>query len=419
MYALIDCNNFYASCERVFQPHLNNKPIVVLSNNDGCVIARSNEAKKYIPMGAPAFKFKSVFEEHQITVFSSNYPLYGDMSNRVMALLGEFTPDLEIYSIDEAFLNLFGFEHLDMLEYGNQIKKRIEKSTGLPISVGIAPTKSLSKAANKIAKKFPVKTGGVYVIENEEKRIKALKWLKAEDIWGIGRRLTDRLKAVGVNTAYEFTQLSDYWVKKHLTVTGLRLKRDLSGISTIKTEELNSKKNIAVTRTFSKNLTEYKDIKERVVTFAVTCSEKLRIQNSACNSLLVFLHTNQHRKDLDQYARNVVVKLPFPTNSAIELAKFADMGLKQIFKNGFQYKKAGVIASDFTPAEQIQLSLFQNSNPKHKSLMKAVDFLNARNGGKLIKLGSQNPKKTWIMNQEQLSPRYTTDLNEIITVKAE
>ncbi|MFZ5947471.1 MAG: Y-family DNA polymerase [Stygiobacter sp.] len=418
MFALIDCNNFYASCERVFRPDLNGKPVVVLSNNDGCVIARSNEAKALgIPMGAPAFQYGDVFIKHNIQVFSANFALYGDMSHRVMTILSEYSPDIEIYSIDEAFLNLDGLEHLNLLDYGNKIRKHVFKWTGIPISIGIAPTKALAKAANRIAKKFSDKTNGVYVLDNQEKITKALKWLSVEDVWGIGRRHSKRLKAIGVKTAYDFIQLDDNYVKRKMTIVGLRLKRDLQGIPTIQMEDVQPKKNIATTRTFETNYSEFEQINERVITFAVSCGEKLRKQNSACNSLMVFIHTNQHREDLPQYSRNIVVKLPFPTNSGIELAKFASQALKQIFKPGYFYKKAGVIVMDFTPADIPQYDLFENSDERHKPLMQAVDKINSRYGQHKIRLASQDQKRVWKMKQEKLSPRYTTKLSDIITIK--
>ncbi len=418
MFALIDCNNFYASCERVFRPDLNGKPVVVLSNNDGCVIARSNEAKALgIPMGAPAFQYEDVFVKHNVHVFSANFALYGDMSHRVMTILSEYSPDIEIYSIDEAFLNLDGLEHLNLLDYGNKIRKHVFKWTGIPISIGIAPTKALAKAANRIAKKFSDKTNGVYILDNQEKITKALKWLSVEDVWGIGRRHSKRLKAIGVKTAYDFIQLDDNYVKRKMTIVGLRLKRDLQGIPTIQMEDVQPKKNIATTRTFETNYSEFEQINERVITFAVSCGEKLRKQNSACNSLMVFIHTNQHREDLPQYSRNIVVKLPFPTNSGIELAKFASQALKQIFKPGYFYKKAGVIVMDFTPADIPQYDLFENSDERHKPLMQAVDKINSRYGQHKIRLAAQDQKRVWKMKQEKLSPRYTTKLSDIITIK--
>lgn len=419
MFALVDCNNFYASCERVFRPDLNDKPIVVLSNNDGCVIARSNEAKSLgIPMGAPAFKFKTEFQRNNIHVFSSNYALYGDMSSRVMTMLSSFSPEIEIYSIDEAFLKFDGFDYFDLEKYGLDIRNKVTKGTGIPVSIGFANTKSLTKIANRIAKKFPVKTKGVYTIDTEEKRIKALKWLAIDDVWGIGNKHAKRLKAININTAYQFTQLSDNWVKSNMSVIGLRLKKELEGTPTLDLEQSQTKKSIATTRTFEKTYTEYSDIKERISTFTVTCSEKLRSDKSVCKSILVFLRTNAYSKHQEQYNRSVVVKLPYPTNSSIELAKFAQHGLQQIFKKGYGYKKAGVVVMDINPENITQLSIFENSNPKHKQLMNVVDKLNNTIGNKKIKLASQTLDRTWKMKQENLSPRYTTNIKEVITVKA-
>ncbi len=418
MFALVDCNNFYASCERVFRPDLNGVPVVVLSNNDGCVIARSNEAKNIgIPMGAPAFEYKELFHKHQVNVFSANFALYGDMSNRVMNILSEFSPDIEIYSIDEAFLKLQGFDtHFNLLEYGEKIYNKVKKWSGIPISVGIAPTKSLSKLANRIAKKYPSHTKGVYIIDNEEKKIKALKWLKVEDVWGIGRQHAKRLNAINVFTAYDFTQLSDEWVKKHMSIIGLRLKRDLQGIPTLDLETAQAKKSIATTRTFETGYTSIEQISERISTFAFTCAEKLRAQHTCCRSLMVFIHTNGHRKDLPQYNRNIVLKLPFATNSGIELSKFATQALKHVFKEGYTYKKAGVIVQDIIPEDSTQTSLFENRDERHIPLMQAVDKINLLLGQQKVRLASQDPKRIWKMKQEKLSPRYTTDLNDIITI---
>ena len=418
MYALVDCNNFYASCERAFRPDLNGKPIVVLSNNDGCVIARSNEAKELgIPMGAPAFKNEELFKRHNVKVFSANFPLYGDMSHRVMTILSEYTPEIEIYSIDEAFLYLKGLERLDFNEYFQEARKKVLKWTGIPISIGIAKTKALSKVANRIAKKFPDRTNGVYTIDDDTKREKALKWLAIEDVWGVGRRHAKRLKAINIKTAYDFTQLPDTYVKKYMTVVGLRLKRDLLGFPTIQMEEEKVKQNIATTRSFERDYIELDDLKERVSSFAVVCAEKLRHQNSCCKAIMVFIHTNGFRADDPQYSKNIVIKLPFPSNSSIELSKFANQALEKIFKQGYKYKKAGVIVLDLVPDNPRQIALFDNSNPKHAPIMEAMDMLNAKYGQHSIKLASQDPKRLWKMRQEKLSPRYTTDLNDIITIK--
>ena len=417
MYALVDCNNFYASCERVFRPNLRNEPIVVLSNNDGCVIARSNEAKALgVPMGAPAFKFKELFEKNNIHVFSSNYALYGDMSHRVMSLLSTYSPDIEIYSIDEAFLAFKGFELIDLQSYAETIKKKVDKGTGIPISIGIAPTKALSKVANRIAKKYPKQTGGVYIMDTEEKRIKALKWLAVGDIWGIGRKHSERLKAFNIRTAYDFINLHDDWVRKQLSVVGLRLKHELEGKPTLSLETVQTKKAIATTRTFEGMHTDFESIKERVSTFAVSCAEKLRKQQSCCNVIMVFLHSNWHRKDLPQYGKNIVVKTHYPTNSSIDIIKYAVQGLEQIYKEGYHYKKAGVIVMGITPENTKQFTLFTQENPKHIPLMKAIDRLNNSIGQTKVKFGSQDIDRTWKMKQERLSPRYTTNLSEIIHI---
>ena len=294
MFALVDCNNFYASCERVFNPSLRAKPIAVLSNNDGCVIARSNEAKPFVPMGAPAFKYQSVFEQHKVNVFSSNYALYGDMSSRVMNTLSQFTPDIEVYSIDEAFLKFQGFTPYYNLEnYARQIKATVEKHTGIPVSIGIAPTKALSKMANKIAKKFASKTKGVYVIQTEQQRFKALKWTEIDDVWGIGRQHAKRLKTQAVFKAYDFIQLPDEWVRQHMSVVGLRLKRELEGKPTLHIDEIKTKKAIATTRTFDHQCSDYNKVKERISSFAISCGEKLRQQQTNCKLIHVFLRTNK------------------------------------------------------------------------------------------------------------------------------
>jgi len=417
MFALVDCNNFYASCERVFRPDLNGVPIVVLSNNDGCVIARSNEAKALgIPMGAPAFKHQEVFDKHGIRVFSANFALYGDMSNRVMSILSAFTPKMEIYSIDEAFLDMHGFGLFDLQEVGARMRRDVLKSTGIPVSVGVAPTKALAKVANRIAKKFPERTGGVYIIDSEEKRIKALKWLSVDDVWGIGRQHAKKLAYLGIRTAWDFIQLSDAWVKKNLSVVGVRLKRELEGERTLEMEDVRQKQSIATTRSFDKMYTTLEELNERVATFAVTCAEKLRQQQSCCNAVMVFVHTNFFREDLDQYSRSIVIKLPFPTSSSIELARFARQALECIYRKGYNYKKAGVILMDITPELPSQLNLFENTNPKHRALMKAIDRINTDFGSHKIVLGSQDPARRWKMKQEKLSPRYTTKLEDIITI---
>jgi DNA polymerase V len=420
MFALVDCNNFYASCERVFRPDLNGKPVVVLSNNDGCVIARSNEAKVLgIPMGAPAFQHQEVFDKQGVTVFSANFGLYGDMSSRVMSILSTYSPQMEIYSIDEAFLNFDGFGLFDLQEVGARMRREVLKGTGIPVSVGFAPTKTLAKVANHIAKKFPERTGGVYLMDSEEKRIKALKWLGVEEVWGIGRQHSKKLLYLGVKTAYDFIQLSDSWVRKNMSVVGLRLKRELQGERTLELEEIKRKQSIATTRSFDRMYTTFEELNERVVTFAVTCAEKLRQQKCCCRAVMVFIHTNFFREDMAQCSKNIVMKLPYPTSSSIELAKFAKQALEQIFVKGYSYKKAGVILMDIAPEMPNQQNLFENSNPKHKALMKAIDRVNADFGPHKIMLAAQDPIRRWKMRQEKLSPRYTTKLEDIITIKTD
>lgn len=415
MYGLVDCNNFYASCERVFNPSLNGKPIVVLSNNDGCVIARSNEAKALgIPMGAPAFEHKQLFEQHKVQVFSANFALYGDMSNRVMNILSTYTPNQEIYSIDECFLDLSGLL-VDFNQYGIKMRTQVLQWTGIPVSVGIAPTKSLSKLANRIAKKFPDRTGGCYVIDTDEKRIKALKWLPVEDIWGVGRQYAKKLRAMGVNTAYDFCQLDNQWVKKNMTVVGSRLQDDLNGKAVIAMEALEKKQSIATTRTFEYDYKSYAQLKERISTFASSCAEKLRKQQSLCYAIEVFVASNRFREEHEQYGKSVHIKLPFPTDSTIEIIKFATAGLKSIFKDNIGYKRAGVILMDFVPKNEYQTSLFYSSNPKHRSLMEAMDKLNFRFGDK-VRVSSLD-QKTHKMRQERLSKKFTTNINDVIKVK--
>ena len=417
MFALVDCNNFYASCERVFNPNLQHKPIVILSNNDGCIISRSDEAKKLgIPMGAPIFKYRSLIANHDVKVFSSNYSLYGDMSSRVMSILKQFTPDIQVYSIDESFLKLEGFEDYNLTDYGMLMKNRILKWTGIPTCAGIAPTKALSKVANKIARKYPNQTNGVYVIDTELKRINALKWTKIKDIWGIGKKLSNRLATKGCKNAYDFTQLPESWVKSNMSVVESRLQRDLLGIPTLDLEVQKSKKSIATTRTFEKPLKELDKVKERISTFAFVSGEKLRRQNSHCHMIIVILRSNYFREDLKQHYATKVISLPYPTNSSLVLSNYAIKAIEEVFKSGIAYKKAGIILTGLVPSNNYQLNIFDWENSNHQPLMKAIDKINYRFSNK-IKLANQDLKKTWKMKQDHLSPNYTTNLQDIIKVK--
>jgi len=387
MFALVDCNNFYASCERVFQPQFNKVPVAILSNNDGCFISRSDEAKKVgLPMGAPAFKYKEFCKKHNIKIFSSNYPLYGDMSARVMNILKQFSPDLEVYSIDEAFLQFKGFKNYDFDAYGKRMQYKVEKSTGIPISIGIASTKA--------------------------------KWSKIETVWGIGSGNLKRLQTKNVKTAFDFTQLPDEWVKKNMAITGLRLKKDLEGIATIMLDDNHkNKKTIATTRSFESTFSDIENIKERISTFAGSCAEKLRVQQSSCTKVSVFLRSDRHKKDQIQDKSSAFVILPFASNSTLTISNSAIKAVESIYKEGVNYKKAGVIVSDLVATTGYQLNLFQKENPKHKLLMKTFDAVNTRWSGHKIKIGNQDLKRTWKMRQEHLSPKYTTDINDIIVVK--
>ncbi|MCA4782767.1 Y-family DNA polymerase [Empedobacter stercoris] len=420
MYALVDCNNFYASCERVFNPTLNGKPVVVLSNNDGCVIARSNEAKDLgIPMGAPAFEYENNFRINKINVFSSNYALYADMSNRVMMILKSYCPDIEIYSIDESFLLFKGFDNYDLVKYAQEIKQKIYTITKIPVCIGIAPTKALAKVANRIAKKFPKHHNGVYMIDSKEKMVKALKWLKCEDIWGIGRRLAKRLAFVGCKNAYDFTLLNDEYIKRNFSIVELRLKKELLGESILKLDEVQRKKSIATTRSFEKTINDYENLKERVSTFAVSCAEKLRKEQSKCNIITVFVMTNRFDEKQSFVSNSLSTTLDFDSNSSIVLSKSALFLLDKLVPTEGKvpdYKKAGVIVSAITPDNQAQMNLFHEDSPKHKALMSVMDQLNANYGDHMLKLASQDVRRKWKMKQERLSPCYTTKFTDILNV---
>ncbi len=422
MYAIVDCNNFYASCERVFQPEYVGKPIVILSNNDGCIIARSEETKALkIPMGAPEFKIRPLLNQYNVKVFSSNYALYGDLSGRVMNILKQFTPNVEVYSIDEAFLNFDGMNIVNYHEYGLQMKHRIMKWLSLPISTGFAPTKALSKVANKIAKKFPERTSGVYVIDTEEKRIKALKWTKIEDVWGIGFRLSKKLIARNVKTAFDFIQpQNEAWIKREMGVVGLRLKSELEGKSVLELDEpVNQKKSIAITRSFERKLTTLEELKERVSTFGTVCAEKLRRQNSSCYSVIVMLVKDKHKMKPEgkRYYYNAIETLPFASNSNITISNLAIKLLEQLYEPHQLYQKAGVIVTQIIPSDQKQFHLFEEENPKHQKLMEVIDAMHKKIGERKIRLGNQDLQRTWKMRQNYLSKNFATNINDIIEVK--
>ena len=417
MYALIDCNNFYASCQRAFDPSLIGKPIVVLSNNDGCVIARSQEAKDLgIKMGDVPHLIPELIK--QVVQFSSNYVLYGDMSNRVTNTLREFSWAIEPYSIDESFIELPSEDTFVLHQRAYNIKARVWGVTGIPVSVGIAPTKTLAKMANRHAKKAK-DSFGLYVINSEDQRKEALTDCPIEDVWGIGRQHATRLKAVGIENAYQFTQLPIEWVRKHLSVVGARMHYELSGKPCLELElSPPRKQGICTSRSFGKLLEGYSEISEAVANFASRCSEKLRKDNSCANMIQVFMHTNPHRQDLPQFAANRTVALPYPTGSSIELVRYALMVLKQIYRPGYKYMKAGVMIHDITPADTKQTVLFDNlDHEKQAKVMNALDKLNKVHGRDTIRLASMSGEKKFKLRAERLSPNYTTKWSDIIKIK--
>ena len=417
MFGLIDCNNFYASCERVFNPALRGKPVVVLSNNDGCIIARSNEAKALgIAMGEPAYKIRELLETHQVAVFSSNYTLYGDMSHRVMSTISTFVPDMEIYSIDEAFLHFNGFENINLRELGLKIVGTTTRNTGIPVSLGIAPTKTLAKIASRFAKKVPGYKG-VCLIDTEEKRIKALQLSAIGDVWGIGRRYTKKLQYYGINTAYDFTLKNKSWVRREMGVVGERTWMELRGTPCFEMEVPAAKKTICTSRSFGERLKEYQPISESVSNFAASCGQKLRKQNSVAGTLMIFIHTNPFAENLPQYYNQVLMQLPVPTSDTTELVHFALQGLKSIFKEGFVYKKAGVIVGDIVPERPTQGDLFDDRNrDKYSKVLKVMDSLNDSYGRQKIRVASQGFGRKWKMKNEQVSGCFTTNLKEIIKI---
>ena len=419
MYALVDCNNFYVSCERVFQPQYNGKPVVVLSNNDGCIISRSYEAKEIgIPMGAPEFKVRDAIKQHNIKVFSSNYALYGDLSQRVMKILEKFCPSVEVYSIDEAFLNFDGMNISDYHQYGLDVQKKLMKWLSIPTGIGFASTKALAKLANRIAKKFPERTNGVYVIDTEDKRIKALKWTKIEDVWGIGYRLTKKMQSQQILTAYDFTlPQNEAFIKKEMGVVGLRLKYELEGKSVLSLEEPKTKKNIAITRSFEKDITSYSELKERVSTFASVCAEKLRKQNSCCYGVVLFLKKDKFKANGERYNFYKMATLPFPSNTSFSISNLALKMLSELYKEGDSYKKAGVIVTEIIPSNQRQFHLFDDENPKFQKIMEVIDKQHAKIGERKIRLGNQDLQRTWKMKQYHLSNKYTTNFKEILEIK--
>ena len=414
MYALVDCNNFFASCERVFDSRLEGKPVIVLSNNDGCAIARSNEAKALgIKMGANFFEIEDLVRKNNVQVFSTNFVLYADMSLRVKGLLSNFCPEIEDYSIDESFCFFGGFENYNLKEYCTTIAQTIKQGTGIPVSIGVAPTKTLAKVANKYAKKYPA-YNNVSLIDTEEKRIKALQNFEIGDVWGIGYRHTKRLTTMGIKTAYDFTQLSKAWVRKNMTVTGERTWCELQGEPCISIETAQPpKQSIMVSRSFGKMIADYDTISEAVSTYMAMAAAKLRKQNSCAKSVLVFIDTNPFRNDLPQYSKHIIITLPVASNSTHELLHYALDGLKKIYQPKYLYKKAGVMLMDICSETVVQGSLFDKMDrKKHQRMMTVLDSINDRYGRNTLKYACMGDGKAWHIKQERLSPCYTTRLSD-------
>lgn len=420
MYALVDGNNFYVSCERVFNPKLNGVPVVVLSNNDGCVIARSQEAKDLgLKMGEPAFQRREFFREHNVRVFSSNYELYGDMSRRMHQVFKTFTPSIEMYSIDESFLDLSGIDKFERLEdYGARIKKKVFHDVGIPVGVGIAETKTLAKIANHLAKKIP-QLNGVCVLRNQKQIDYALKFTSIEDVWGIGRRYSAKLKIKGINTAFDFVNLPESWVLREMTVVGLKTYQELKGKKRLSLEEIRPpKKAIATTRSFGRKVADLKNLETSVATHATRCAEKLRKQKSIAAYVSVFIITDRFNEEDPQYNNSYTISLPVPSNSQLEIVKYALKALRKIYLQGYKYKKTGVIVTGIIPEDDIQHDLFYEIDvERHERLMKQIDTLNRRYGKDTVKLGIMGMKKEWKLRREMLSRRFTTNWDEILTLK--
>ncbi len=418
MLALVDCNNFYASCERVFDPRLEGRPIVVLSNNDGCVIARSNEAKALgIAMGEPAFKKEDVYAKHNVAVFSSNFALYGDMSQRVMRTLARHSAAMDIYSIDEAFLDCSGLTADGLDRFASNLRKTVKQWTGIPVSIGVAPTKTLAKVANHIAKRLP-DNSGVCVLAKEETIEYCLKKLPVEKLWGVGRRYARFLRSWGIYTAWDLRCMPEGWVKENMTVVGLRLQKELKGEPCIPLDDQpQKKKEICTSRSFGTMVTELDELKQAVSMYATRCAEKLRSQHSCTNLVNVFLHTNPFRPDLHQYKNVRLVRLPVASNSTLVVAQAALRGLESIYKKGYQYKKAGVIVSGLVPSNTIQYNLFHPTDEdRHMRLMDAMDRVNDREGRDVLRIAEQGFARRWTLRQERLSPCYTTRWADFMTI---
>ncbi|MBA2367533.1 MAG: Y-family DNA polymerase [Candidatus Protochlamydia sp.] len=416
LFALLDCNNFYASCERVFNPRLRGKAVVILSNNDGCVIARSNEAKALgIPMGAPFFKYADLLKRHRVAVFSSNYTLYGQMSQRVMRTLAPFAPDLEIYSIDEAFFSLLDTPSL--YSDAAQIKQVVYQWTGIPVSIGIAGTKTLAKAANRYAKKYlPEK--GCFIINDASIREKILIDMPVEDVWGIGRQLKERLARKGIRTAWEFACMDDDWVKKNLSVVGLRTVWELRGISCLSLEEEASpKKSIMSSKSFGSDVYAIEDLAEALSSYTASAAERLRDQNSLASFLEVFIHTSRFKEEY--YSNAVHITLPVPSDFTPHLIQFAKSGLQKIYKKGCPYKKIGVMLGGIVSNEALQQDLFVENkipDPRHRIIMELMDRTNAKYGKDTLKMAAQGILQPWKARRNKCTSKFTTSWDHLLKI---
>ena len=421
MIALVDCNNFYVSCERVFAPHLKKRPVVVLSNNDGCVIARSEEAKALgVKMGAPFFQIDYLIEKENLKVFSSNYTLYGDMSARVMEALSMFSPETETYSIDEAFLK-FEIEAADkisnqsLIEKGQDIRRKIYKWLGLPVSIGIAPNKTLAKIANRIAKKSNL---GVFELSDEKRQAEVLADTPINDIWGIGYNSARKLKALGITNALQLKNLDRRWARKLLSVVGTRIVEELNGKVCLPLELVPpAKKSITCSRSFGCSVESLEHLNEALDSYLVKAGEKMRQQNLAANAVTVFLATNRFAKTA-QYSNSLTIELANATNSTRELRDWTRKALKQIYKPNFYYKKVGVILLGLQPERSETIRLYNEPMyQKDKRLMEALDKISNKFGRETIRFGVQKNKECWQMKAEMKSKKYTTSLKEVLCVK--
>lgn len=417
MIGLIDCNNFFASCERVFNPSLNGRPIAVLSNNDGCVIARSEEVKRLgVKMGVPFYQIKEQVKRDNIAVFSSNYTLYGDLSRRVMSILAEQVPEIDVYSIDEAFLDLSGIENLS--DFGQQIVKKTSKSSGIPVSLGVAPTRTLAKLANSFAKRYPA-YNRVCIIDSEEKRIKALKKTPVGFVWGIGRQTRKTMEYYGIETAYDLTQKSRSWVRSKMTVVGERTWLELQGIPCITSDSVVDKQQICTSRSFGDMVTTFDPLRESVANFASSCASKLRRQKSLAQGMIVFAYTNRHREDLEQYYPSKTIRFSFATADTLEIVKLARTALEEIYREGYEYKKAGVILTNIIDESEYMRDLFDPlDREKQKRISTAIDSINTKNGAGSIQLAALGvDKAVWTLRREYLSKCPSTNMGDIIEIK--